>query len=326
MSELPIFSLDAANYTQHTFHRCERDWLESNCYIDVYIELLSALQVDVHACLAFTLSSSFEGDQWTFFKPPLNDMKALYGIEINELTLWKPLWQHVAEQVGRGRIVCPEVDSFYLPDTAATDYKTAHVKTTVGIPRIDVDNKVLGYFHNASYHELSGDDFDGVFRLGMDSPDDYLPPYCEFVKVDHLVQRPRAELRELALDMAKKQLSFLPDNPMRAYAERLPADLDWLITQDQATYHNYVFAGLRQCGANFEFASFFADWLQQDSDLNLQASVDGFRQVSQIGKMLILKLARITRSKKIKDITPQVLEMAEAWDRATDHFGTAVGA
>ena len=323
---LPIFELDASTYQQHTFHRCERDWLESNCYIDVYVELLSALGVDVNACLSFTLSSGFEGDQWTFFKPVIGDMKALYGIDINELTLWKPLVEHVVEQVGLGRIVVPEVDSFFLPDTAATDYKQNHVKTTVAIPRIDFDKKILGYFHNASYHELTGEDFDGVFRLGVDGPADYLPPYCEFIKVDHLVNRPRNELQAMALEMARDQMKYVPANPMKAYSERLDRDLEWLITQDQQRYHDYVFAGLRQCGANFEFASYFCDWLQQETELDLATSVDSFKQVSATAKMLILKLARISRSKKIRDISPQVQEMGEAWQQAIDHLGTQLKA
>ena len=32
---------------------------------------------------------------------------------------------------------------------------------------IDLAERRLGYFHNAGYFELEGDDFDGVFRLGL---------------------------------------------------------------------------------------------------------------------------------------------------------------
>jgi len=38
----------------------------------------------------------FEGDQWTFFKPPHEDLKALYGIDVQELYVWRPLLEHAA--------------------------------------------------------------------------------------------------------------------------------------------------------------------------------------------------------------------------------------
>lgn len=322
MSTQAIFSLDSGPYEQHEFHRCERDWLESNCYIDVYIEVLNALKLDAHACLSFTLASGFEGDQWTFFKPQLAELKSLYGLTINELTLWKPLSQHVVEQVGRGRIVVPEVDAFYLPDTRSTDYRQSHVKTTIAVSRIDEKQKLMGYFHNAGYYELCGDDFDGVFRIDVPSPPDYLPPYCEFIKLDNLVHRSRQELCSLALRSARDQLRHRPANPFEAYSDSIAADVDWLITQDERTYHNYVFAGLRQCGANFEFAAYFVDWLQAHSELDLQRSVDGFREISSTAKMLILKIARIARSKQPRDLAPSISQMATAWETAMGHLDT----
>ena len=49
--------------------------------MDVWIEVLHALGLDPVAASAFTLSCDFEGDQWTFFKYPPEDLRALFGIE-----------------------------------------------------------------------------------------------------------------------------------------------------------------------------------------------------------------------------------------------------
>src|SRR5215210_7588750 len=102
----------------HAIHQPGRIWAHTNCYADVWIELLHALGVEPTASLAFTLAIDFEGDQWTFFKCPLADLYELYGIDVQELAIWRELAVHVAEQVVRGRPVLVEVDSFYLPDTA----------------------------------------------------------------------------------------------------------------------------------------------------------------------------------------------------------------
>jgi len=48
-----------------------------------------------------------------------------------------------ALQVIRGRLSLVEVDSFSLPDTAGTAYRSAHVKTTVAVNEIDIGPDVL---------------------------------------------------------------------------------------------------------------------------------------------------------------------------------------
>src|SRR6185312_4334966 len=65
-----VFGLNAATYSPHDLHRTERIWLETNCYVDLWIELLHTLKLDPVASMAFTLAMDFEGDQWTFFKQP----------------------------------------------------------------------------------------------------------------------------------------------------------------------------------------------------------------------------------------------------------------
>ena len=85
-----IPQLDAARYTRHMLHAEERVWVEKNCYVDIWIELIHALGVEPLAIMPFTVAIDFEGDQWTFFKPPHADLHELYGFDIQELALWKP--------------------------------------------------------------------------------------------------------------------------------------------------------------------------------------------------------------------------------------------
>ncbi len=65
-----VLHLDAANYQRHALHAEDRAWVEKNCYIDIWIEVLHALGLDPLPVLPFTLTIDFETDQWTFFKPP----------------------------------------------------------------------------------------------------------------------------------------------------------------------------------------------------------------------------------------------------------------
>ncbi len=99
--------------------------------MDVWIEVLHALGLDPVAAAAFTLSCDFEGDQWTFFKFPPEDLRTLFGIEVAEMNVWRPVVDHVEEQLGLGRLCTVEVDAWFLPDTRGMSYGVDHVKTTI---------------------------------------------------------------------------------------------------------------------------------------------------------------------------------------------------
>ena len=94
-----IAELDPATYKRHAVHGENRAWAETNCYSDVVIELLHGLGHEPIAALPFTLAIDFEGDQWTFFKFPDADLLELYGLDIQELAVWRPLVDHIADQV-----------------------------------------------------------------------------------------------------------------------------------------------------------------------------------------------------------------------------------
>src|SRR4029079_1878071 len=77
-----LAELDPATYVPHRLHGADRLFAETNCYVDVWIELLHAHGLEPAAMLAFCAAIDWEGDQWTFFKPPHADLEALYGVEI----------------------------------------------------------------------------------------------------------------------------------------------------------------------------------------------------------------------------------------------------
>jgi len=178
-----VLGLDPAVYRPHPLHAPERSYPETNCYTDILIEFLHARGHEPLAMMGCVLRVDFEGDQWTFFKPLPEQIERLYGVDIHEMQPYRPLPEQIAEQLARDRTIIVELDSWYLPDTAATSYRREHVKSSVVAEAIDRDGERLRYFHGPGYYELEGEDYRGVFRLGRQFSDDVLPPYTEIVRL-----------------------------------------------------------------------------------------------------------------------------------------------
>jgi len=313
-----IIALDPATYQRHLIHGKDRTWIETNCYADVLIELLHALDYEPIAALPFTLAIDFEGDQWTFFKFPLGDLYDLYGLDVQELAIWKPLVTHIEEQVELGRPVLVELDSFYLPDTAGTAYQLAHVKSTVAIVEIDVEQHHLGYFHGQGYYHLDGEDFLNVFHLKGEPDPATLPPYVEFVKPRHTQKSPLKALVADSIRLLKRQLRLLPEqNPFQKFKPRFEQDLQWLMNENLETFHAYSFATLRQFGACYELAHTYLAWLQQQGEAGLDAAIAGINELSNGAKAYQFQLARAMNRKKPLELAPLDV-MAGHWDRAMD--------
>lgn len=311
VTEARLWPFETAHYRKHDLHGADRAWPETNCYVDLWIEVLHTLKLDPRACLAFTLAGDWEGDQWTFVKPPHADLLSLYGIDVQELAVWRPMVAHVLEQVQLGRLVVAEADAFFMPDTASTDYRVQHTKTTIAIQEIDVTGKRLGYFHNAGYFTLSGDDFDGVLAAQT------LPLFAEFARLDRLVRHEPAALATLAQHSMQAHLARLPkSNPLRRFQERFVADLPWLIQQDLALWHQYAFATLRQLGACFELAASFTRWLEAHGNPKLASAARDFDLISTTAKAMVLKGARAVNAKRPSDFSEPLSAMTSAWDRA----------
>ncbi len=311
-------TLDAATYARDALHAEGVSWVEKNCYVDVWIELVHALGCDARAMLGFTASIDFEDDQWTFFKPKHDELFALYGIDVQELNLWRPLADHVQTHVGAGRLVAVEADAFWLPDTAGTDYRQQHTKTTIIINAFDSAAQTLGYFHNASYHALAGEDFARTFRVGAAVDPAYMPFYAEVIRVDRLVQRAEPELRALAAAQLVKHATRRPrNNPVARFGARVTADVEQLRAEGLAVYHAWAFANLRQLGAAMELCAQHLLWLGGEQRVTAAAELS---KVSEGAKTLIMKCARAVNGKRPLDAAALIDEMAAAWERGMERL------
>jgi Domain of unknown function (DUF1839) len=308
--------LNPGSYQRHRIHGGDRIWAETNCYVDVWVELLHAWGFEPVAALAFTLAIAFEGDQWTFFKFPHADLDRLYGLDVQELAVWRPLVHHVEEQVSRGHPVLVELDSYYLPDTASTAYQREHVKSTAAIVAIDVAAQQLGYFHNQSYYFLEGKDFAKLFRLNAPEEPVSLPPYVEFVKRRARPPLAGDELVLASLQMLRHQLRWLPEsNPFEEFKARLQTDLGWLVDEGIEAFHLYSFTTLRQFGAGFELAATYLQWIQEKTAKPLGEPIAALTNVATNAKTLQFQLARAIDRRKPLDLST-LTDMAIAWRAA----------
>ncbi len=320
-----IPGLDPVHYQRSPLHADTVLWPEKNCYVDIWIEVLHALGLETRAILPFVVALDFEGDQWTFFKPPHGELYELYGLDVQELTVWKPLLEHAVEHLPAGRLISTEADAFWLPDTAGTDYQRNHVKTTIVMNAIDVEAQVLDYFHNASYHRLEGEDFRAQFRVGVPHDPAFLPLFAEFIRLERREQLAPSELARQSLGLLKRHLARRPQhNPVEKFATRFAAELPHLQEKGLEYYHLWAFASLRQLGAAFELAAFNLRWLQEHNALQAESAAADFQSISAACKSLVLKGARAVNARRALDVETPCKAMAEAWARGMSSLDAAV--
>ncbi|WP_353861381.1 DUF1839 family protein [Azospirillum formosense] len=289
----------------HPLDRPDRDWAETNCYTDLWLGLLRALGMEPMAALAFTVAQDFEGDQFTFFKAPPEDLRRLYGLEVQELALYDRVETHAAVQVARGRLVLVEVDGYHLPDTRGTSYRAQHVKTTIAILGMDAGARRLDYIHNAGRFTLEGEDYDALFAPAP------LFPYVEFVKRSGqaLQGEPLMEAsRALLSDHLRRRPA---GNPIAAFRAALPEHLEILAARPMDYFHLYAFNTLRQVGANFELLGMYARWIGGPAD-----AAEACATLSATAKALQFQLARGVHRRRFGDHAEPLEAMERAYDRA----------
>ncbi len=321
-----IFDLDPATYVPHRLHAPDRNWTETNCWLDMMIEVLHVLGLDPVAALAGTVSADFDGDHWSLFKFPLEDLRVLFGLEVAEMYVWRPVVDHLADHLAQGHLLTVEVDAWYLPDTAGITYGLDHAKTGVVMQMLDRANRRLGYFHNAGYFELEGDDFDGIFYLPDGRDPRILLPYVEMVKLDGVRHDDDRRLLETVVALTADHLGRRPTtNPMTRWRARLESDLGWLASEGDAAFHPYAVATCRQAGATAEMAGSFVEWLDERDGGGLDKAADAFATMAATAKGLEFTLARAARGRRV-DLAGPFAELEEAWatamDTLVDRYGT----
>jgi hypothetical protein len=313
-----LLGLDPASYRSHPLHAPERTYAETNCYTDILIELLHARGEEPLAAMGCTVRMDFEGDQWTFFKPFVEDLELLFGVDVHEMQPYRPLPEQAAEQIADGRTLIVELDSWYLPDTAATSYRNEHVKSSVVIEGVDPAGERLRYFHATGLYELAGEDYRGVFRLGRELSADVLPPYTELVRFDAAEPLRGDDLRERARTLLRGHLARRPSsNPFVRFGEQLDRDLPRLLEGDASEYHAYAFATVRMAGSAFEVAASQADWLLGE---DAAGACEALRRIVEGCKILSFRLAR----RRPFEPSETLSALATAWDEAMARLDDAL--
>jgi Domain of unknown function (DUF1839) len=321
-----LWAIDPAAHRRHPLHAGERVWPESNCSIDLWIELLHTAGMQPLAALSCAFRIDFEGDQWTLMTFPHADLFELYGVEVFELNVWRPLVSHIDDHLGLGRPTLVDVDAFYLPDTAGISHRTEHVKTSIAIQAMDRDSRRLGYFHNAGYYELDGDDFAGVVRTN-DVGTDRLAPHVEVVKFAAVPRPEGRALIGISVELLRIHLARCPDtNPFRRYAEQFSHDLESLRDQPLGRFHAYAFATLRQCGAAFDLGGAYLRWLESHGEPGLEQVATNCDVIASTAKALQLKTARFVSTGRAFDPSPLLDTMAHAWDSVMNALAARYGA
>ena len=117
MGLVSLLGLDPTTYSSHALHQPDRTYGETNCYTDILIELLHAHGEQPLAAMGCTVRMDFEGDQWTFFKPFVEDLELLFGVDVHEMQPYRALPLQIAEQL----VISPE--------TVRTHVRNAMAKT-----------------------------------------------------------------------------------------------------------------------------------------------------------------------------------------------------
>ncbi|ABF12701.1 DUF1839 family protein [Cupriavidus metallidurans] len=302
-----------ANTRPGGLHGEDAIWQETNCYMDLWIELLYGWGLDPRAALAFTVTQDFEGDHFTFFKYPQADIEQLYGTVVQEMAVYDTLEAHVAEQVGRGHTVLVEVDSYYLPDTRATAYRRGHVKTTIAVDRIDTAAQRLSYYHSVGYYTAEGEDYRGLLRLDPALRDngDVLFPYAECAKRVRTPLQGAALANAVAVQM-RRHLGRRPaHNPVSRWREAFGDQVGNVLARGDAYFHHYGFNLPRQLGANFEMLGHCLTWLGEHGYRVPASAIRGAATIASECKVLQFRLARaVARGRP--DLCAETLDTLEA--------------
>jgi hypothetical protein len=297
----------------HPLHAGERIWRESNCYVDLWIGLLHHLELDPVAMLACCVAPHFEGDQWTFHKPSSSELALLYGVRVEELTVWRSLREHVERQLSLGRIVLVEVDGYHLPDTRGVTYHLEHNKTTIGIHHFDAAAGTLGYFHNSGSFTLADDDVDGVLSASVTASQ--LPPFAELADPSRRSAASLSTLRERSRQIASQRLALASHhNPFSEWSQAADDEVNALASNPLCYFHAWAFAAMRQAGATTELLAFWCDWISDDEELGVAAAA--LRELSQTLAAQQFRLARVPSGGRRPDFAEALLRCAALWERA----------
>ncbi|MGH3743624.1 MAG: DUF1839 family protein [Mycobacteriales bacterium] len=304
--------------SRHPIHDDASVWPESNCYVDLWVELLHSRGYDPLLACGFVFDSDLDGRQWSFHKYDLEDLLLIYGVRVTELNVWRSLSWHVQEHLAADRLLTVEVDAFHLPDTYGVSYQLQHVKTTIAVDAFDPAGPSVGYFHNRGRYETGGADAVALLRLDG-SAEGTLAPYVETVSFGHAGAAASADAA--VLERARVHLGRrAAGNPVARLGDRLRADVDWLVEEtarDEQVCYDYAFGTVRQCGAGAQIAARYVEALGRVDGAGAPEAAAAFDRVATTAKSLQFILTRRAHGRR-GDLDGPLSAMADDWAAAMD--------
>lgn len=308
----------------HALHSLERDWPETNCDLDLWIEVLGLRGFQPEALLGVCLAQTFHGDQFSLIDAQDQDLEAMFGIRINLLGLYEPLEQQVITQVARGNLLIIETDAFHLPDARGTAYRQRHTKSSIAIEAIDPARRRLDYVHNLGAWTLEGEDYDAVLlRTPGAQGEDVIPPYAEVARFEFPPLRGNA-LRDAARARLSFHLRHVPkSDPIAAFGAVLAPALTRLGGSNPLAFHDWAFHNLRQLGANHELLASHLEWL--DAASAFEAAIADCRAISSEVKSLQFRLARAFAKRREADEQAAIAAISARRQRVIAAVAEALG-
>ncbi|WP_426954418.1 DUF1839 family protein [Muricoccus radiodurans] len=301
-----------------------RQWPETNCYVDLWLTLLSVWGEEPRAMLGFLAAVGFAGDQFTFAKPPHPALEALYGARVEEMTVYRSLESHLVAHANHGRPVLLEADAHWLPDAEGSDYRRGHTKSTVAVLSIDPAAGRLSYVHNRVRGELEGADYRGLLWQDPAPPPGWMPPFAEVVERRTAALRGPA-LAEAARGLLQHHLDRAPADPFAAMADTLAVEMEAVRGGGGEAFHLWAFATLRQAGAAFELLGLHAAWLGAALGVDASAAAAACARISSGAKTLQFRAARAARGGDLAPLSAAIRALGPERGAALGGLRSAFG-
>lgn len=305
--------LSADGFTPHLLHQDQSLWSNTNCYLDVWIELLHGMGRRPEPLFAAAVAAETQVEQFEFLKVDHRDLEEVHGLRVGEYDIWRPLLEHVLTQMVAGNLMIIEADAHWLPDTRGISYGIEHTKTSIVPVRVDPQQRHLVYLHNAGLHELSGHDFDCV--LGEQRRQGIVPaPYVELVRLDRLTPAHDGAARAHTARLLRHHTArSTAQNPAAELMDVVRSRFDWLAEAGMDGYHALCFETTRQLGVVSMVAAEAVKFSAVD---RIQAAADAYVAVSQEAKALQFQLARVARGRKSASLDTTMAAIGDQWARA----------
>ena len=226
---------------------------ETNCYVDVWVELLPRTRPSGPGGARLHRAQDFEGDQFTFFKFPLGGPAGPVRPRRPGTRDLRPLESPYARAAASAAgwcwsrstaIGCPTRRAGLPKRACEDDDAVDRHRSAQPAPRLLPQHRLS----RVAGRGLRRACFRRLAATGV------LFPYAEFVKRDGARARPAAGLAAASVELLREHLGRRArGEPDRAWRRRLPQHLEPLAERATSSYfHLYAFNLPRQLGANFE--------------------------------------------------------------------------